>query len=49
MHHLLESTVVAKLPWHPFKRGRRSSLGKRTKRAKALKARGEDFRRDRVS
>ncbi len=45
--------AAAKLPWHPSGRGRRSSLGKRTKRAKALKESGEelwsDMARERVS
>ena len=41
--HLLERVAAAKLPWQPSGRGRRSSLGKRTKRAKALKERGEDL------
>jgi hypothetical protein len=48
MLHLLESDAAAKLPWHPSGRGRRSSLGKTTKVAKALKARGEDLWRVRA-
>ena len=47
--HLLVRVIDAKLPWHPSGRGRRSSLGKRTKRVKALNARGEDLWRDKAN
>ena len=43
IRHFFSSSAAATLPWHPSGRGLSMSLGKSTKRAAALKARGESL------